>query len=162
MIRKDAANADTLVRDMGPEEREKLAALCRRIRVAEQEMVEAAAASMENCYSGCRGLCCRNVELESIISSTDLVFLMAEAPEMRDTLFTCLEHEVPHTADCVFLKDGKGPCILPIDVRPKVCLITFCADDSPIALEIREIERAFRRLWFFLLKYKLQKFRLLG
>jgi hypothetical protein len=102
---------------------------------------------MHRCIGVCAGLCCRNVNVDQIVSVDDLVFILAAAPEYREALASHLADESPlFASDCPLLADGVGPCILPDDVRPQICLASFCDDDGPIKREIQALEEAFDRL----------------
>jgi hypothetical protein len=52
---------------------------------------------------------------------------LALVGHLRESMAICLEYENRLLAsDCIFLSNGKGPCIFPPAVRPEVCITTFC------------------------------------
>ena len=88
--------------------------------------------------------------IDEIIGLTDMVYVLALAPDLRERLAACLAAEKPFfTGDCPFLENGQGPCLLPEAVRPEVCITTFCADTGPVRREITQVQRAFMRLGGF-------------
>lgn len=143
----DFAHARAFLCKSAPSEIECLKILCRRIRLAEQDLNRQAVPLLARCQETCQGLCCRNIILEEIITPCDLVFILVETDGLQDRIAAALRR-VPtlYSAPCVFLSDGQGPCLFPADVRPEKCLTTFCADERPIRTELRNLRRAFGRL----------------
>lgn len=106
---------------------------------------------MEQCAMQCRGICCRNIHLDAIIGRGDLVYSLALNPGLAPEIGASLENEpLLYSADCVFLKNGVGPCIFPDDLKPEVCLTTFCGDTTTVNREIRQLKTRFRRLDLFI------------
>ena len=154
--------ADRLLKEMTSGDRLELNRICRRIRDAQAILLAAAGDQMERCIHRCEGICCRNIELDPIISHWDLVYILALAPQIRPHIRDCLLNEDPlYRTDCIFLADGKGPCIFPVNVRPEVCVVTFCQNDRSIRPEIQRVKRMFNRLsWFVhwrMMRRKLRK-----
>ncbi|MFH1983580.1 MAG: hypothetical protein ABIL58_17185 [Pseudomonadota bacterium] len=160
----DFRQALRFVENIADDDREKLAALCRSIQGAEARLLDAAAPLMERCASQCRGICCRNINLDAIIGRGDLIYILALNPRLGPEMAACLENEsLLYSADCVFLKNGVGPCIFPDDLKPDVCLTTFCGDTAVAAREIRQVKRRFMRLDLFVKLDALRRLtRLLG
>ena len=142
--------AEGLLEKMGSGDRLELHRICRRIRDAQTALVAAAGKQMDQCIHHCEGICCRNIELDPIISHWDLVYILSLSPEIRPQVRECLLNEDPlYRTDCIFLADGKGPCIFPAYVRPEVCVATFCQNDRSIRREIQQVKKMFNRLsWF--------------
>lgn len=150
-IQYDFRQARRFTKRMTGDDRERLAILCRRIQQAESELLAAAAPLMDICAAQCRGICCRNIHLDAIIGRGDLVFILALRPDLASEMADCLENEpLFYTADCVFLKNGVGPCIFPDNLKPDVCLTTFCEDTAAVTREIRRVKRQFLKLDFFI------------
>lgn len=142
--------ADRLLKKMPPGDRDGLLPICHELREAQAGLLAAAAKPMKRCIERCAGMCCRNIELDPIISHWDLLFILALAPQTRSEIQHCLLKEDPlYRTDCIFLRGGIGPCIFPDTVRPEVCVTTFCENDRPVRREIRRVKRLFFRLaWF--------------
>ena len=114
---------------------------------AETALLKKAGGLMKRCISGCTGICCKNVEIDLVIGVWDFVFVLLAAPETRAVMRECVKKEDPlFSADCVFLKNGSGPCLLPYDKRPEVCVVTFCDDTAIIGPEIGKVKRLFMKL----------------
>jgi hypothetical protein len=142
--------AERLLKQLASEDQNGFQQLCGQIQDAQATLLASAGQQMERCINRCEGICCRNIELDPIISHWDLVFILNCAPALRPRIRDCLLREHPlYTADCVFLDNGKGPCIFPENLRPEVCVVTFCQNDRSIRREIRRVKRTFCQLsWF--------------
>jgi hypothetical protein len=128
-----------------------LAHLCRRIQDAERNLNAAAALRLEDCLKDCRGLCCRNLQLDAVFGIPDFVYILALTPALDAKIEECLRHEDPFfTSNCLFLERGVGPCIFPPDLRPEVCITSFCRGDDAIKAEIRRVKIDFWKLGVFL------------
>jgi hypothetical protein len=55
-------------------------------------------------------------------------------------------------SDCLFLKNGLGPCLFPEGLRPERCVTSFCRVEPSIEKEIGRVMGEFSRLvrffWF--------------
>jgi len=143
--------ADRFLEKLGPDDQNRLRCICHEIRRAEAALLAASENLMQRCIDRCEGICCRNIEMDPIISHWDLLFILVLAPQIRSEIQNCLLKEDPlYRTDCVFLQDGIGPCIFPQTVRPEVCVTTFCENDRSIRREIRRVKRLFVRLSWFL------------
>jgi hypothetical protein len=128
-----------------------LALLCRNINAAEKKLNAAAALRLKGCLEDCRGLCCRNLQLDAVFGLTDFVYLLTVMPTLEVGISECLRIEEPlFTSDCPFLQRGVGPCLFPSDVRPEVCITSFCRDDEALKAEIRRVKICFWKLGVFL------------
>jgi hypothetical protein len=146
-----------LLDHLPPEDRSDLQRICHAIRQAQAELLARAAHAMQRCLHNCGGLCCRNTQIDAIISHWDFVFILGLDPAWQAAMAACIADEAPYfTADCLFLKTQGGPCIFPSDVRPEVCITTFCSDTAAIREELRRVQRAFRRLRRFMLFRRLR------
>ncbi len=136
--------ANRIIQSLDWAERTTLNRICSDIREAEIDLGNAAEQLMTACHTGCKGICCRNIDLDAIIGLSDFVYILAIRPDLAEQMADCLEKESRlFTADCIFLENGTGPCIFPEDVRPQTCLITFCDEDAPIGRHIARVKRAF-------------------
>ena len=142
--------AERLRKQVQSEDPDGLRRICGQIRNAQAALLASARQQMERCLARCGGICCRNIELDPIISHWDLMLILSLAPQIRSRMRECLRREDPlYRTDCVFLEDGIGPCIFPEHLRPEVCVTTFCRNERPIRSEIRRVQRKFFQLsWF--------------
>jgi len=144
--------ATRFINDLCPEEYSALKNICKEIQGAENKLRINAEDLLQRCYTACEGLCCRNLDLDAVISKEDFVYLLTNASELRDTIAACLQNEVAFfTFDCIFLKNGIGPCIFPPDVRPLTCLVTFCGDETSVKKEITQVKKKFLKLYWFII-----------
>ena len=146
------------LRCLAPEDRCALEKICHAIQQAEEDLRKAAADALRNCQSTCRGICCRNVDLDAVLGFADFVYILTLAPDLADKTAACLGNEpVLYISDCIFLENGTGPCIFPETVMPEVCITTFCGDDTPARKEIKRLKWKFFHLNWFLgtLKFRI-------
>ena len=139
-----------------PEDRNTLSLICKDIQQAEDDLNEKAETLLSRCIASCNGICCRNIRLDEIIGFYDFTYLLMIENELRDDMAACLSHESLFSSDCIFLKNGKGPCMFPSNARPRVCIITFCADDTPVKREVQRVNRQFNRLSRFIFLRRLK------
>jgi hypothetical protein len=133
-----------------PHRRSVLETLCRQIQAAEIRLNAAAAARLKGCLEECRGLCCRNLDLDAVFGVPDFVYILTVEPALDAAVARCLRQESPiFTSDCIFLERGVGPCIFPPDVRPEVCITSFCRGDEALKKEIRRVKTCFWKLGVF-------------
>jgi hypothetical protein len=148
--------AVTAIARLDPEDRNVLSLICKDIQQAENDLNEKASKLLNQCISSCTGICCRNIRLDEIIGFYDFTYLLMIENNMQDDMAACLKHESIFSADCIFLKNGTGPCIFPSNARPRICITTFCADDTPIKREIQRVNRQFNRLSRFIFSRRLK------
>jgi hypothetical protein len=154
-LRYKFKKADTVLRHLDPHEKANLQAICARIQAAEEELLVAAEAKIVTCIQGCEGLCCRNARIDDIIGLMDCVYILTVAPGLRERIDACLGNESPiYSADCIFLENGRGPCIFPFNARPEVCITTFCGRTASINAEIGRLKRKFMKLGWFVASRK--------
>jgi hypothetical protein len=139
------------VRQWPAESRPLLDRLCRQIQDAERRLNTAAAARLYGCLKECRGLCCRNLDLEAVFGAPDFVYIRVAGPTLDAAIAECLRRESPiFTSNCPFLEHDTGPCIFPSDVRPEVCITSFCRGDDALRAEIGRVKTCFWKLGFLL------------
>ncbi len=157
-LRYQFQRAQQIIQQLDEAEKKSLQNICGRIKRAETSLQQKSSSLMTRCIHKCKGICCRNVQSDLIISYLDFVYILALNPVLTESILECLEKEIPFfTSDCIFLKDGAGPCIFPDELRPEVCIVTFCGDTSPVKKEIAEVKRSFFRLTWFILLRKIRR-----
>ncbi|OQW99085.1 MAG: hypothetical protein BWK74_02985 [Desulfobacteraceae bacterium A6] len=152
------AKAQKTLNIIAPYDRTILEKRCRSIQIAEEQLQAAGRTAFLRCYSGCEGLCCRNLEIDAVIGFSDFIYLLTVERQLQESISTCLKHENRiFASDCIFLLNGKGPCLFPPTSRPEVCITTFCTDVEPVKLEIRCVKSQFMKLnlYLFFLRAKM-------
>jgi hypothetical protein len=149
-LRKKFNSARKILTTLQNREHVELYRICNDIRIAENALVEVSQPLLTRCMQHCKGLCCRNLDLDGVIGMYDFIYLLTVAPDLQETIVGCLEKESLFTQDCIFLKSGVGPCLFPFDCRPEKCLTTFCDDDGPAGNQIRYVGENFDRLCRFI------------
>jgi hypothetical protein len=150
--------AQKIIRGLNFEDTKSLKEICCEIQAAEIKLQKKSENLMTRCLEKCGGICCKNVQSDLIISHWDFVFILTLKPFLENDMLKCLKNEQPFfSSDCLFLKDGAGPCIFPNDARPEVCIVTFCDDTSPIKKEIVSVKRKFFKLTWFILWRKIHR-----
>jgi hypothetical protein len=153
-IRYKIQTADDILGRLSVKDRRRLDGICRQIRKEQELLQQAGRALFERCITGCEGLCCKNVIADELITIIDFFFILAASPVSAADLLPLAEEEPLFTADCMFLKNGIGPCRFPDGIRPEKCVLSFCGDDQPIAGNIRAVHRGFVRLHRFLILHR--------
>lgn len=150
-LRHKFKKAQKVIAELPDSDRRNLLSICRDIQKAESRLSDAASELLVVCETQCQGLCCRNIEANALIGFVDFIYILTLAPNLKKTISRSLRHEVTlYPANCVFLKDGVGPCIFPQHVRPETCIVSFCMDDSPAGTAIRRVQSQFARLRRFI------------
>jgi hypothetical protein len=149
-LRHQFKKAERTILRLSAQDRQTLAAICGEIRLAEAALNKNAAPLLHRCIESCAGLCCRNIRLTEIIGFYDFIYLLTAVGSLKGTMADCLRHESLYSGDCIFLKNGKGPCIFPSDARPRLCIISFCFDVAPVRNHIRAVNSGFNRLSRFI------------
>jgi len=143
--------AAKIVRQWPFENRPLLAHLCSRIQDAERKLNTAAALRLKGCLKDCQGLCCRNLQLDAVFGIPDFVYILTLEPALAATIEDGIRHEDSlFTSNCLFLERGVGPCLFPPDVRPEVCITSFCRGDEALKAEMRRVKKCFWKLGFFM------------
>jgi len=97
--------------------------------------------------------------VDEIVSFYDFILVLLLAPSLADLLARRVEAvQGLHNADCVFLKDGRGPCIFPEDLKPERCVASFCFGTSRIRRDLSRLRRSFTRLVLWVWWYRLLGF----
>lgn len=153
------SKAERLIKILDKENPYKLETICREIRIAQNKLLKEAGRVLTGCQDRCRGLCCRNIHPDEIITQLDFVYILKMEDSMRDMILKCSNSETMYSANCVFLEGGEGPCILPPNSRPEKCIITFCGEETPIKKEIRLVRSNFNRLLRYIFFRKARAFK---
>ncbi len=155
-LRYKFKTAGNIIRGLSPGERMKLGSICGDIQTVEKQLLEAAQGILDDCGRKCRGLCCRNIHIDDIMTLLDCVHIMATAPAMAAPINEALVKEGLYSADCIFLQKGAGPCMFPPASRPEKCIVSFCRGDGQVAAEIRQVRKSFNRLARFIYLQRLR------
>jgi hypothetical protein len=150
-IRYDSKKAASILHRLPAGSRRVLDVFCQRIQEAERGLNAAAALRLKGCLEDCRGLCCRNLQLDAVFGVPDFAYLLSMEPSLETKIAACLGCEDRFfTSNCPFLVRGVGPCLFPPDVRPEVCITSFCCGDETLKAEIRRVKICFWKLGVFL------------
>ena len=128
--------------------------ICEEIQRSQNKLLEEAKDVLKYCKDRCRGLCCRNIYPDEIITLEDFVYILTMESSMREEISECLKKETLFSSSCIFLKRGEGPCIFPSDLRPEKCITSFCGGDTTIKKEINMVGSKFSKLIRFILLRK--------
>jgi hypothetical protein len=149
-------NAARTIARLSPEGHHALALICKDIQQAEHDLNQKASALLSRCITSCTGICCRNIRLDEIIGFYDFIYLLTIAGGMKDDMAACLKYESLFSSNCLFLKNGNGPCMFPENARPRICITSFCFDDAPVKHQIRDVNRRFSELSRFVFAGRLK------
>lgn len=128
--------------------------LCKTIQNAQSSLVEHAAPLFTYCADRCKGMCCRNISVDAIVTLVDFVYILSANGIAFKRLQQLAAKESFFPSDCLFLSDGTGPCVFPETIKPERCIITFCADESLVAEDIKAVKSAFSRLYLYVMLHK--------
>lgn len=127
-------------------EREALQNICFEIQRAQAALNAAAVSYFQRCMLECRGVCCKNIHVNDVVTQLDLVYVLSMKEVSSDQILEFATSEKLFSADCLFLKDGQGPCFFPANIKPERCIITFCGETRPIRRELKAIRSKFNKL----------------
>lgn len=144
--------ASRIVERLSPEDLMSVRKIVGEIQDAQDALLQKAEGNFNRCVEVCKGLCCQNIQPDQIISLWDFVFILVTDQKVGDRVKNCIEKENRlFTSDCIFLVDGKGPCLFAFNARPEVCITTFCTSVVPVKKEIRKVKSKFVKLYLFIL-----------
>ena len=138
--------ARSIIDSFTGEERARLLGICLEIREAQDALNAEAQSFFKDCAERCRGICCRNILVNDVVTLLDLIYILAIQKEIAPQVETCAQAETLFTADCLFLRNGTGPCVFQANIKPERCIITFCRDIRPIRREIKAVRSKFSKL----------------
>ncbi len=131
---------------------------CNNIRDSQEELVAVAKTAMFNCSENCKGLCCKSLDIDSVFSLWDFIFILTLCPQLKNEMQERLDtHTALYLSPCPFLKDAIGPCIFPKGIKAQICVITFCTNDEKIKKPIQIVNLNFYKLCWLIQYLRLKK-----
>ncbi len=144
---------------MLPQDKRLVHKRCNSIRISQEELVAVADAAMFNCIEKCRGICCKNLDIDSVFSLWDFIFILTLAPRLKEEIQNRLDaYNALYLSPCPFLKESKGPCIFPSNIKAQICIITFCTNDEIIKKYIRTVNLNFYKLCWLIQYLRIKRF----
>ena len=151
-LRYKFKKANRIIEKLAPADLLAARTIAAEIQKAQDALLQKADGHFNRCVSICKGLCCQNIQIDQIIGLWDFVYVLLADRSAAGLIQSCLNKENRlFTADCIFLEDGKGPCLFAFNVRPEVCITTFCTSVKPVDKEIRTVKRKFVKLYLYIL-----------
>lgn len=138
--------AQHFIESLSADEKKALLRICRDIQCAQDVLNTGARSYFNACIGSCQGICCRNININDVVTHLDLIYVLYMQKKMVDQVTQCAMSESLYTEDCLFLGKGIGPCIFPANVKPERCIITFCGETGPIRREIKAVRSKFNKL----------------
>jgi hypothetical protein len=130
-----------------PREKSLVLNLCHTIQDSQKDLLSVATTAMENCLTKCQGMCCRSLDIDSVFSLWDFIFILTLAPELSAEMQQRLDaYTSLYLSPCPFLKDKIGPCLFPRGIKAQICVITFCTNDEKIKAPIKVVNFNFYKL----------------
>jgi len=120
--------------------------ICRDIMVSQDDLNVQAAEYFKRCMRACEGICCKNINVNDVVTQLDLIYVLAMGNHSATRVQACAALESLYTADCPFLANRVGPCIFPPNIKPERCIITFCGETRPIRKAIKVVRSGFSKL----------------
>ncbi len=148
------ARAVRIVDSFGGAQQGRLAVLCDGIQAAQINLVHHARSLFDECLGRCEGMCCRNIQIDDIISLLDIVYILTADPEVRGPVMMMSRQQNLFSADCVFLRNGHGPCLFKPTIKPEMCIATFCGDVRPVRAQLKQLRAEFGRLHRFVMRQR--------
>ena len=145
-LKNKIQKAQTIIDSFVGEERTRLLDICFDIRKAQDALNIEAQNFFKDCAERCKGICCRNICINDVVTLLDLIYILTIQKEIADQVESCAQGETLFSADCLFLRNGTGPCLFQANTKPERCIITFCADIRPIRREIKAVRSKFNKL----------------
>ena len=134
-------------RNLSPHDKTLVQNLCNAIRESQETLIAAADAAMFNCLKKCKGICCKSLDIDSVFSLWDFIFILTLAPQLKDEMQQRLDaYTSLYLSPCPFLKENIGPCIFPSGIKAQLCVITFCSNDEKIKKHIKVVNLNFYKL----------------
>jgi hypothetical protein len=145
-LEKKIQKAQTIVDSFHGEGRRRLLDICRGIQFAQDALNRDAADCFKDCLERCQGICCRNICINEVVTLLDLIYILSMQTELAAQVRDCARRETLFTADCLFLKNGTGPCLFSANLKPERCIITFCVETRSIRSQIKAVRSRFSKL----------------
>ncbi|THB76705.1 MAG: hypothetical protein D3926_16980 [Desulfobacteraceae bacterium] len=148
----DFEKAVSILHQLTPGSHERLKVKCLSLRQAQETLLSAAGDAMHRCLEQCRGICCQNLDIDSIFSVMDFVYILTMIPQMEMEIRSRFNaNQSIYRSACPFLIDQEGPCIFPNGIKAQECVITFCTNDDRIKPFIRKVNTEFFNLFCLVL-----------
>lgn len=145
-LRNKILKAKRFIDSLAGDEKKTLLRICGDIQGAQDALNTEARSYFNACIRSCRGICCRNIHVNDVVTQLDLIYVLSMKKKMADQVLRCAGSENLFSADCLFLEKRVGPCIFPANVKPERCIITFCGETRPIGREIKRVRSKFSKL----------------
>ncbi len=146
--------AARIVDSFGGQHRQRLSVLCDGIQAAQRDLVRHARSLFDECTGRCQGMCCRNIQIDEIITRLDFLYILTADPQVRAPVAMLSRQQNLFSADCIFLRNGSGPCLFKSDIKPEMCIATFCGDVQPIRMHLKRLRAEFGRLHRFVMRQR--------
>ena len=69
--------------------------LCKNIQKSQKELIGAADAAMLHCLEQCKGRCCKSLDIDSIFSLWDFIFIVMLQPHLKKEIQKRLDAYTP-------------------------------------------------------------------
>lgn len=138
--------AQRIIESLKSDEEKTVQRICHDIQRAQDALNTEARSYFNACIQTCQGICCRNINVNDVVTQLDLIYVLSMKRKMADRVIEYAGSESLYTADCPFLEKGIGPCIFPANIKPERCIITFCGETRPIRREIKAVRSGFSKL----------------
>ncbi len=147
-----------ITQNLSPTDKTLVKEMCRAIQKSQKALLYAAQDIMFKSIQKCRGLCCKNLDIDSIFSLWDFIYILTLEPGMKDEIQERLDtHTSLYLSPCPFLRDNEGPCIFPDTVKAQICVTTFCSDDQTIRPFIKTVNLNFYKLCWLVQYLRLKR-----
>ncbi|MBU0973341.1 MAG: hypothetical protein KKC20_22040 [Proteobacteria bacterium] len=141
-----------------PPEKQRVKNLCNKIQHSQQALLDTADNAMCYCIETCRGLCCKSLDMDSIFSLWDFIFILTLDPGRKEDIRNRLEaYSSLYPSPCPFLEDNVGPCIFRDTIKAQICVITFCANDKKTQKCIHRVNTNFYKLCWLIQYLRLKR-----
>ena len=142
--------AQAIISGLNAEELRALRVICDKIQQAEKQLKSVAKDAFTYCYNRCQGLCCRNIQPDTILTLQDFIYALALDSSLGEKIEKYLKNESLYTSNCIFLANGEGPCLFSPYLMPETCINSFCSDHPGVNREIRHVRSRFSQLARFI------------
>lgn len=133
--------------NFSPRDKSLVQNLCHTIQDSQEELLLAADTAMDYCLTRCQGICCKSLDIDSVFSLWDFIFILTLAPELASEMQKRLDaYSSLYLSPCPFLRDNIGPCLFPRGIKAQICVITFCTHDEKIKAPVKVVNFYFYKL----------------
>jgi hypothetical protein len=133
--------------NFSPRDKSLILNLCQTIQGSQEDLLRVACTAMDNCLTRCQGLCCKSLDIDSVFSLWDFIFILTLAPKLAPEIQKRLDaYSSLYLSPCPFLRNNIGPCLFPRGIKAQICVITFCSHDEKIKAPIKVVNFNFYKL----------------